>query len=353
MTLAEKPRCVVMLSYDGANLIDLGGPLQAFEAANRLLRGEDNGPGARASRELAPRGGALYELVIASAEGGAVATGPGVEILTRPLRELEFVEIDTLIAPGGSHRGEAVAPAELVEFVARRASRIRRICSVCTGAFMLAEAGLLDGRRVTTHWNYAERLAAAYPALRVDPDPIFIREGAIWTSAGVTAGMDLSLALIEEDLGHRVAVGVARALVMFMKRPGGQSQYSVPLALQSCDDPLFAELHAWMAAHLDADLRVERLAERVSMSVRNFARLYAARTGNTPARTVEMMRLEAARRALEETDLPTKRIAVAVGYGDEQNLRRVFQRRFGIGPGRYRDRFSGHRAGRRHALPAE
>jgi transcriptional regulator GlxA family with amidase domain len=205
---------------------------------------------------------------------------------------------------------------------------------------------------VTTHWNYAARLAASYPSLDVDPDPIFIREGSISTSAGVTAGMDLALALIEEDLGHKIAVSVARTLVMFMKRPGGQSQYSVPLSLQSCDDPLFAELHAWIATHLDADLRVECLAERVSMSARNFSRLYAARTGSSPARTVEMMRLEAARRALEETQLPTKRIAAELGYGDEQNLRRVFQRRFGIAPARYRARFSGHR-GASLNLPAE
>ena len=262
-----------------------------------------------------------------------------------------------MIAPGGSPKGEPVTPPELVAYIARQAPRIRRICSVCTGAFLLAEAGLLDGRRVTTHWNYAERLAADYPAITVDADPIFIRDrrphdGSLWTSAGVTAGMDLALALIEEDAGHKVAVHVARELVMFMKRPGGQSQYSVPLSLQACDDAVFAELHAWMATHLDEDLRVERLAERVSMSARNFARLYAAKTGSTPARTVEMMRLEAARRALEETDLPAKRIAAELGYGDEQNLRRVFQRRFGVGPASYRDRFSAHRAGRA-ALPAE
>jgi transcriptional regulator GlxA family with amidase domain len=352
MMPARKRRRVVMLSYDGVNLIDLGGPMQAFETANRLLRGEDGGDGGFVGSERVPRGAAGYKLVIASAAGGPVTTGPGIEVLTRPLTELETKGIDTLIAPGGSRKGEPVAPPELVAFIARRAPRLRRICSVCTGAFMLAEAGLLDGLKVTTHWNYAARLAAAYPSLNVDPDPIFIREGSIWTSAGVTAGMDLALALIEEDLGHKVAVNVARGLVMFMKRPGGQSQYSVPLSLQSGDDPLFAELHAWMAANLDADLRVERLAERASMSARNFARLYAARTGGTPGRAVEMMRLEAARRALEETQLPTKRIAAELGYGDEQNLRRVFQRRFGIAPARYRARFSSHRSGRL-ARPAE
>jgi transcriptional regulator GlxA family with amidase domain len=340
-----------MLSYDGANLIDLGGPLQAFETANRLMRGEGTTQtrraGARGLRSHFP-----YELVIASENGGSVVTGPGLCILTRPLAELEAAEIDTLMVPGGSHGGEPAIPEALVAFILRQAPHIRRVASVCTGAFILAEAGLLDGRKVTTHWNYAERLAAAYPSLSVDPDPIFIRDGSIWTSAGVTAGMDLALALIEEDQGHRLAVGAARLLVMFMKRPGGQSQYSVPLALQSSDDGLFAELHAWMATHLDEDLRVERLAERAGMSVRNFARLYAARTGSTPAKTVETMRLEAACLALEETDWPAKRIAAELGYGDEQNLRRVFQRRFGVGPGRYRERFSAHGAGRA-VVPAE
>jgi transcriptional regulator GlxA family with amidase domain len=327
-----------MLAYEGANLIDLGGPMQAFEAANRMLRGTEVEPedAAAQAREV---GAAPYELLIASETGGPVVTGPGIAVVTRALAELDM-RIDTLIAPGGSPNGAPIMPPALVAFVAERAPGLRRLCSVCTGAFILAEAGVLDGLKVTTHWKWAKRLAAAYPTVTVDADPIFIRAGAIWTSAGVTAGMDLALALIEEDVGHRIAVEVARGLVMFMKRPGGQSQYSVPLSLQSGDDALFAELHGWMAANLDEDLRVERLAERVSMSPRNFARLYARRIGETPARAVEMMRLEAARRALEETDLPMKRIAAELGYGDEQNLRRVFQRRFGIGPAGYRDRFS-------------
>ena len=207
----QAPRRVVMLSYDGVNLIDLGGPMQAFEAANRLLCAEAG----RTQRPSAP-GAAPYELILASAKGGAVTTGPGIAVLTRPVRELEALRIDTLIAPGGSPKGEPVTPPELVAYIARQAPRIRRICSVCTGAFLLAEAGLLDGRRVTTHWNYAERLAADYPAIRVDADPIFIRDrrshdGSLWTSAGVTAGMDLALALIEEDAGHQVAVHVARS----------------------------------------------------------------------------------------------------------------------------------------------
>jgi transcriptional regulator GlxA family with amidase domain len=341
MRLNRSPRRIVMLAYEGANLIDLGGPMQAFEAANRLLRGIEAEPDAEAAEGRGGRATPAYELLLASEAGGPVMTGPGIAVLTRSIAELRDEPINTLIAPGGSPNGEPVIPPALVALVAERAPTLRRLCSVCTGAFILAEAGVLDGLKVTTHWNWARRLAASYPSVTVDADPIFIREGAIWTSAGVTAGMDLALALIEEDAGHKIAVRVARELVMFMKRPGGQSQYSVPLSLQhGDDDALFAELHGWMAANLDEDLRVERLAARVSMSPRNFARLYAQRTGATPARTVEMMRLEAARRALEETDLPMKRIAAELGYGDEQNLRRVFQRRFGIGPVLYRDRFS-------------
>ncbi|SEE60543.1 transcriptional regulator, AraC family with amidase-like domain [Rhizobiales bacterium GAS188] len=325
--IRSKPRRIVMLSYEGANLVDVCGPVQAFETARRhmQLQGLD-----------------AYETVVASETGGPVVTGAGLAILTRPVAELEAAAIDTLIVPGGSPGGEPVTPGALVGWVAAHAAAMRRVCSVCTGAFTLAAAGLLNGRRATTHWRWAELLARRHPSIRVEPDPIFIRDGSLWTSAGVTAGMDLALALIEEDVGHRVAIEVARDLVMFMKRPGGQSQFSVPLAAQTAGDALFGDLHAWMVTHLVEDLRVERLAERVGMSPRSFARLYAARVGNTPAKTVEMMRLEAARRALEETDLPTKRIAAELGYGDEQNLRRVFQRQLGIGPAQYRDRFSGH-----------
>jgi transcriptional regulator GlxA family with amidase domain len=321
------PRHIVMLSYEGGNLIDISGPVQAFETANRQVAG---------SRP--------YRLTVASAGGGAVVTGPGLPILTVPLADLDGVEIDTLIAPGGSSDGEPPDSPVLAAWIAARAPGARRVCSVCTGAFLLGAAGLLDGRRATTHWDYAARLAARFPAVRVEPDPIFVRDGTVWTSAGVTAGIDLALALIEEDLGHAIAIGAARDLVMYMKRPGGQSQFSAPLAAQSVPDASFGELHAWMASNLAGDLRVERLAARAGMSPRTFARLYVARTGRTPARTVELMRLEAARRVLEETDRPLKRVAVEVGYGEEQTLRRVFQRRFGVAPSDYRTRFSRHRA---------
>jgi transcriptional regulator GlxA family with amidase domain len=270
-------------------------------------------------------------------------TGTGLAIVTVPLAALDGVAIDTLIAPGGSTNDTAPASPALIAWLAARAPGARRVCSVCTGAFLLAAAGLLEGKRATTHWDYTARLAARFPTVRVECDPIFVRDGTTWTSAGVTAGIDLALALVEEDLGHAVAIAAARDLVMYMKRPGGQSQFSAPLAAQTGADGRFGELHAWMAANLKEDLRVESLAARAGMSPRTFARAYAARTGRTPARTVELMRLEAARRALEETDRPLKRVAVEVGYGEEQTLRRVFQRRFGVAPSDYRMRFSARR----------
>jgi transcriptional regulator GlxA family with amidase domain len=322
-------RRVVVLSYPGGNLLDISGPVQTFETANRqaTLSGQ---------WRTAP-----YEIVVASEQGGAVRTGSGVELMTVSLTELDDRPIDTLIAPGGSPDGYPVAVPGLVRWIAKHVERARRVCSVCSGAFLLAEAGVLDGLRVTTHWNWAQRLQAMYPALRVDAEPIFIQQGRVWTSAGVTAGIDLTLALIEADLGHRIALGSARDLVMFIKRPGGQSQFSVPLlAQQRSEQALFTELHAWMAGHLCEDLRVERLAEQAGMAARTFARAYVAAVGRTPAKTVECMRFEAACRALEESESPLKRIAADTGHGTEQNLRRVFLRRLRVTPQQYRARFA-------------
>lgn len=326
---AAERRLVVMLSYPGGNLLDVTGPVQAFETANRQ---------AVASGEWAAP---PYEMVVASETGGPVLTGAGVAIATAPLAALDGRAIDTLLAPGGSPEGQPVTVPGLARWIKARAPGARRVCSVCTGTFLLAEAGLLDGLRVTTHWRWASRLQAMYPGVRVDAEPIFIQQGAIWTSAGVTAGIDLALALIEADLGHRIALAAARDMVMFIKRPGGQSQFSVPLlAQQGSEQALFAELHAWMAAHLHEDLRVERLAEQVGMAPRTFARAYAAAVGRTPAKTVECMRFEAACRALEASPAPLKRIAVDTGHGSEQNLRRLFLRRLRVTPQQYRARFA-------------
>lgn len=324
----KAPIRTLILAFDGINLLDIGGPLQALEASERQ----------RGTPER-------YETIVASVAGGAVHTSARMPIVTRTLAEIEGLAIDTVIVGGGSTRDGPIVPPELVAWIARHEGGIRRICSICAGAFILAATGLLDRRRATTHWHWAEALQTRHPAIAVEPDSIYVEDGKFWTSAGVTAGIDLTLALIERDHGHRVAIEAARRLVVFMKRPGGQAQFSVPLLLQSGPDARFAELHAWMRENLAKDLRVGELAARAGMSERSFARTYAASTGATPARSVEAMRVEAATGLLESTQLSLKRIAAATGFGDEQNLRRVFVRRFGVNPLAYRDRFAARRAG--------
>lgn len=323
----RKARRVVLLAHDQMNLLDLAGPLQALSTASKLFSG---------------KGPALYETIVASVDGGLVVTSAGLPIMTVPLSALHDVPIDTLIAPGGSKDDEMRAPPPLIAWIALRAPQVRRLCSVCTGAFLLAAAGTLDGRRVATHWDWVARLEKLHPAIRVDGDRIFIQDGSVWTSAGVSAGIDLTLALIEDDYGHRVAIETARQLVMFIKRSGGQSQFSVPLAAQSDPTGKFADLHAWIVEHIADDLSIGRLAEQAGMATRTFARAYADAHGRTPAKTVEAMRMEVACRALEETGLPLKALASRAGYANEQSLRRAFQRQLGIGPLQYRERFSVH-----------
>ncbi len=321
-----KPLCVAILAYDHMNLLDLSGPLQALCTANRSS------------------GQVLYDAVVVSAHGGLVTTSAGLAVMTRPLSALDGVAVDTIIAAGGCAGEEYYAPPQLAAWVARRAPGARRVCSVCTGAFVLAAAGQLDGRVAATHWAWTGKLQKLHPRVKVDAERIFVRDGKVWTSAGVSAGIDLALALIEEDVGHRIAIAAARQMVVYMKRSGGQSQFSAPLAAQEKSGGRFAELHAWMAAHLHEQLTVERLAAQAGMAPRTFARAYVAQIGITPGKMVEAMRLEAARRALEETSLPLKSIAARSGYAEEQNLRRAFQRHLGISPGQYRSRFSSHTA---------
>lgn len=325
--IAPKPHRVVLLAHTHMNLLDLSGPLQTLATAN--LR-------------VAHDGASLYETIVASVDGGLIVTGSGLPVMTVALSTLDAMEIDTIIAPGGCKGDEYDASPRLVAWVAQRAPKARRTCSVCTGAFLLAAAGLLDGRRVATHWDWVSRLQTKHPRIQIDSDKIFIRDGSVWTSAGVTAGIDLTLALIEEDFGHRIAIETARQLVMFIKRSGGQSQFSVPLTAQGHHSGRFVELHAWVAGHLNADLSVERLAEQAGMAPRTFARTYVESLGRTPAKMVEAMRLEAVCRALEETHLPLKSIALSSGFGDEQSLRRVFQRQLNVTPTDYRRRFSVH-----------
>ena len=232
----------------------------------------------------------------------------------------------------------AAEDASLVEWLKLRAGAARRTASVCTGAFLLAAAGLLDRRRAVTHWEYCDELSRRYPAVTVEPDPIFVHDGPVWTSAGVTAGIDLSLALVEEDLGRALALSVARHLVVFLKRPGGQAQFSAALSLQSADER-FADLHGWLAEHLAEDLSLSRLAAQAGMSERTFLRRYREATGLTPARAIERLRVEAARQLLADTRLPAKRIAARCGFGSEETMRRNFARLQGVSPQDYRQRF--------------
>ena len=329
MPTSRKTLRVVLLAYDDMNLLDLCGPLQALSTASKRHVG---------------KGPVLYETIVASADGGLITTSAGLPVATVSIASLDGLPIDTLIAPGGCKGQEFVASPALVNWIAQQAPLVRRLCSVCTGAFLLAAAGQLEGKRAATHWEWVERLRDRHPAIDVDADKIFIKDGSVWTSAGVSAGIDLTLALIEEDYGHQVAIETARQLVMFIKRTGGQSQFSVPLAAQAHEGGRFDSLHAWVAANLHENLTVERLAEHAGMSMRTFARTYASQSGRTPAKMVEAMRLEAACRALEKTALPLKAIAANTGYVEEQNLRRVFQRQLGVSPGQYRSRFSSHQA---------
>ncbi|KVF21708.1 AraC family transcriptional regulator [Burkholderia vietnamiensis] len=314
------PRSIVVLAFPRAQLLDVSGPLQVFASVNELAQ-ERGRPAPYAPRVVA-------------ADGGPVETSAGLVLMADSLRSAG--RPDTVIVAGGKGVHAASRDARTVRWVRRQAQHARRVASVCTGAFLLAEAGLLDGRRAVTHWARCDEFAARYPNVRVEPDPIFIRDGALWTSAGVTAGIDL--ALVEEDLGRAIALDAARELVVFLKRPGGQAQFSAMLSMQRTDDR-FGELHAWIAEHLAADLSVPALAERVSMSERSFVRHYRAGTGRTPARAVEQIRIEAAQRLLGETDWPIKRIATRCGFGSEETLRRSFVRVLGVSPQGYRERF--------------
>jgi transcriptional regulator GlxA family with amidase domain len=320
---------VVVLAFESVQLLDIAGPLQTFASANEIARDAREAP---------------YRLVVASRRGGVIRTSSGLPLVTASVASLCGAPIDTLIVPGGPGVQTATRDARTVAWVRRHAAAVRRLASVCTGAFLLAEAGVLAGRRATTHWKSCGRLQQNYPDVEVQPDPIYVRDGRIWTSAGITAGIDLSLALIEEDLGRALAMQVARHLVVFLKRPGGQSQFSAPLQAQAAASQgngpsQFAPLHGWIAAHVAGDLRVERLAEQAGMSPRTFARVYAATMGTTPARVVEKIRVEAVRRALEETAMPIKRIAAECGFRQEDRLRRAFARQVGTTPAEYRRRF--------------
>jgi transcriptional regulator GlxA family with amidase domain len=331
--LLEMPKCprsspnpvrvIDVLTYPAVQLLDVTGPVQVFASANDLV--------ARA-------GGMRPYLLRVVAQGGqGVTASAGVALVAGPLTQVGE-ELDTLLIAGGEGAEAAAENVLLVDWVRKRATQARRIASVCTGAFLLAAAGVLDGRRAATHWMYCAKLAQRFPTVRVEPDPIFVCDGPVWTSAGVTAGIDLALALVEEDLGRSVALAVARYLVVFLKRPGGQAQFSAALALQAADDT-FGRLHEWINGHLVDDLSLSVLADQAGMSERSFSRHYAEATGQTPARAIERLRVEAARHLLSDSGLPVKRIAQRCGLGSEETMRRSFLRLLGVTPQDYRSRF--------------
>lgn len=315
-------RRIAVLAFPEVQSIDVFGPIEAFTTADRLA------------------GGGAYSVELLAPTSESFETSSGTRIVADRPTSASRGAIDTLIVAGGDGVSAALADGRLSRWIASAATRSRRVCSVCTGAFLLAEAGLLDGRRATTHWVACEELARRYPAVAVEPDPIFVRDGDIATSAGVTAGIDLALALVEEDLGSRLAREAARWLVLYLRRPGGQTQFSVPQEHPAAGHADLGELREWIGANLDRDLSVAVLAERCLMSPRNFARVFRAEVGATPAAYVERQRLERARALLEDGAASVEDVAAQCGFGTVETLRRAFRRGVGVSPNEYRERFS-------------
>lgn len=316
------PKSVVFVLFDGFQSIDFAGPLQVFATANEELDRPD-----------------AYQIETLGVSGEHVIMHPGVRVI--PDGELgrgdgrDLKRIDTLVVPGGPGIAKLLGNKSFSADLKALADRADRVCSVCTGAFLLADAGLLDNRDATTHWRSCDKLATAFPSVCVKRDPLWIKSDHIWSSAGVTAGIDLALALVEADHGSQLAQMVARRLVMYMRRSGGQAQFSGTLALQGTES--FSPLVEWITENLDKPLTVELLAQRSKMSPRTFYRKFVARTGVSPAKAIERLRLDSARGLMETTSLSVEAIASRVGFGNGHRLRRAFARAFGVSPGDWRD----------------
>ena len=320
-------RSVVILGYPGVQALDIVGPFDVFTGATMSL----------ATADRADDG---YEVTIASADGGHVATGTGLVLVAAPLPD-PHAGIDTVVLPGGFGLDAARKNPGVVDWVKAVSGSARRVVSVCTGAFLAAQAGLLDGCRATTHWAYAGDLAREFPSITVDPDPIFVRSSAnVWTAAGVTAGIDLALSLVEEDHGTEVAQTVARYLVLYLRRPGGQSQFAAPVWMPRAKRAPIRDVQESIEAEPGAAHSVSALARRAAMSPRHFTRVFTDEVGEAPGAYVERIRTEAARRQLEETDDTVTVIAARCGFGTAETLRRNFVRRMGISPDQYRKAFA-------------
>lgn len=315
-----------MVVYPDAHILDVVGPLEVL-TGSRLFLGDGIQP---------------YEVTVVAHEAGPVTTTSGLTLQATASFEDELArdtQIDTLIIAGGHGTVDALEDKGLLDFVRQAAPKARRVVSICTGAMILAEVGLLDGRRATTHWWWCPVMAQKYPKVQVEPDAIYVQDGNIWTSAGVTTGMDLALSLVEADWGHDVALQVARYNVMYMMRPGGQSQFSAHLVAQKAEDPVINATLDYVLAHLTESLTVTALAARAAMSERTFARKFKDETGMTPAHYVEAARVQAARVSLEQTHAGIEEIARQTGFQSAERMRRAFQRHVGVSASDYRDRF--------------
>lgn len=332
-------RRIGIFIYPGADILDIAGPSEVFAFANLmlLLQGVTKEP--------------AYIVDILAEQPGVVTTLMGLQIIATHGYSDMNDDIDTLIIAGGFIPAGFFPSIDvgnpstfknpvLMAWIRTMSTRVRRLASVCTGAFALAESGILNGRRATTHWDFCQRLMLDYPAIKVEPNQIFIQEGNIFTSGGITSGIDLALTMLEEDWGHDIALAVARYIVVFLKRPGGQSQFSSYLTTEAAHRPDLRELQTWIMAHPAEDLRVEVLASRVCMSLRNFSRLFLSETGMTPAKYVEMARIDAARHYLQTSKLSIEMIAEKSGFFDPERMRRSFIRQLGVNPKHYRDRFN-------------
>jgi transcriptional regulator GlxA family with amidase domain len=319
-------RRVVLVAMPCSEVVEVDGALDILYAANLALEG-------------AGASDVGYDVQVVSPVT-TVRAWAGLRLVADRSYRAVRGAIDTLIVTGVDAPDDARRDPELVHWLARMAPRVRRLVGLCTGSFVLAEAGLLDGRRATTHWMFCDDLAERYPEVTVERDPIYVRDHGVYTSAGSTAGLDLMLNLVEEDFGSRVALHVAQRMVFFLKRPGGQAQFSALLSTQIAEREPFRDLQGWIVEHPDADLSVEALARRVAMSPRNFFRVFVRELGMTPGRFIERVRVEAARRLLEETSRGVPEVAAACGFGTPETMRIAFRRTLGVSPKRYRSGFS-------------
>lgn len=319
-------RLVLFLAYEDVGLLDLTGPQTVFWAADKRMR---------------ERGQAGYDRRTASLAGGMMRTAEGMEVATELLSAFDPRLIDTIVVPGSPAMPRVqTLLRELTDWLRDASPLARRTASVCSGTFLMAQAGMLDGKRAATHWAMCDLLQERFPSIEIDRDAIFVKQQSVWTSAGVSAGIDLALALVEADCGHDVAMQVARELVVFLKRPGGQAQFSEMLLAQEAGGETFERLHLWIMENLALELPVEVLASQANMSPRNFARVYKEKTGRTPAKGVEALRLEAARGMLATSQRSVEQVARLCGLGTEERLRTAFQRTLGISPSDYRKRFA-------------